>query len=317
MENKSKLASVYRELAKTYNDLAEIIGAETSNVEVKATATTVAKTTKAAAPVETKATTAAPVSTREQFDEMKYNDLKSLAKKMGLDCTGNREAITERMVKASEKVEAPVEEDESEDVSDETNDVQAQVEAAVKDMSDTEIADLLVSIEISPKGKRQALIAKLVKAVEDGKIALDGDDEESDENTDSTDNSTAEEEEESEVADYFPEDVTEARETACDELEKELKADYKKKGITDKEIAETCEAFYLEHEGYDAKLPKDEKLKMYIEATQRMIDDEGEQHEFQEPYEMNGQSACCGHYLKELENGNLYCEICGQEFETE
>lgn len=299
MENKAKArAKIYRALAQGFNDLAEI-----EELEVSAPATT--PTAKASAPA-TKATASGTLD-KAQLDAMKYNDLKSFAKKAGVDPTGTREAITERLLDVV--VEAPAEEP-SEEPAEQGVDIQAQVEAAVAEMSVEEIGDLLKDVGITPTGKRQALIAKLVKAVEEGKIAF-GDDDET-----PAEEPAEEPTEEVEVEDYFPEgEMTEARETTCNELDKELRAEYKKKGISDKEVAETCEAFYLDHEGYDSTLPKNEKLDMYIAATQRMIDDEGEQPEFKEPYEMNGQNACCGHYLKELENGNLYCEVCAQEFE--
>ena len=66
------------------------------------------------------------------------------------------------------------------------------------------------------------------------------------------------------------------------------------------------------------ELPKLKKLELYIEMFKRMIDDEGEQQDFETPYIINDTNICCGHILEELEEGKkMYCEICGQEYEVE
>ena len=301
---KNKQAEIYRNIAKGFNDLANLLeneGANTDNVPAERS-TPVNRKTGATAPEKEEKKEVKGTLSKETLDAMKYNDLKKFAKEMGVDPTGTRDAITERLL----GVEVSVEEEEDKAGEEEIVDLHAQVEEAVKDMSVEEIADLLKDVGITPTGKRQALIAKLVKAVEEGKIEWDSSEEDSEPD-----------EEEDEEEDYFPDDMTDVRAEAIGELEKELRAEYKKKKISDKEITEGCEAFYLEHEGFDKKLPKGEQLDMYIAATQRMVDDEGEQHEFQEPYEMNGIPACCGHYLKELEDGNLYCPVCSQEYEAE
>lgn len=304
-------AKIYRQIAEGFNALADAIESELS-----APATKDAPQSDKVTPINRKATAPAktPVKetasdngiTPESLEAMKYNDLKSFAKKMGVDPTGNREAITERLLALAS---APA--DTNDEGADEPEGgemtIQEQVEQATAEMSVEELGELLTSIGVSATGKRQALIAKVVKAVKDGKITFDAEDGE--ESADSAESGE-------EAENYFPEDMTDSRAENIKEIDKEIRASYKKKSLTDKDVAKFCEDFYLEHEAYDPSLPKGEKLDLYIEASQRMVDDEGEQHEFQDPYEMNGAPACCGHYLKTLEDGgNFFCEVCGQEYQ--
>lgn len=325
----NQIAEMYRKISKNFAELADLIEQE-SVVETPVTASETATKEEGKKQY-----------TEEELSSMKYNDLKSLAKKLGVDPSGTREAITERILALYAPAdEAEDEEEEEEEVKTKKSadekmsheEIAEYVEDLVKDMTDEEIADLLSEVGISPKGKRQALIAKVIKAIEDGLLEFEYDDEDEesgdvedsadkDEDTDVEDEVDEVEDseyEDSDGEDYFPEDMTDERKKACAELKKEITAEYKGKKLTDKEIKQFCSDFYLDHEGYDSSLPKDEQLDMYIQAQQRLIDDEGEQHDFQEPYELNGQNACCGHYLKELEDsGNLYCEVCGTEYETE
>jgi len=306
-----KKSEILRNIAQGLNELADIIESEGNTTAIPAEK--VSKKAEVAPPANVEEKTTSGTLSKESLDAMKYNDLKKLAKEMGVEPNGTREAITERLLGV--EVEAP-EEDGDDGAEETTVDLQSQVEEAVADLSVEEIAQMLTDVGVSPKGKRQALIAKLVKAVEEGKIEFDGDDEDSgeDEDEDSTDNDDSGEADEE---DYFPDDMTDERAEVIEALEKEIRAEYKKKGITDKEVAEACKAFYLDHEGYNSKLPKGEQLDMFVLAMQRMVDDEGEQRDIEEPYEMNGQPACCGHYLKELDSGNLFCEVCSQEYEAD
>lgn len=258
--------------------------------------------------------------TLEELEAMKYNEVKKLCKELELDTKGTKDVLVERLmteleVEVEEVEDEPeVEEEVVETEEENESNVEEQVEEAVKDMTIEEIGEVLIDVKLSAKGKRQALIARLVKAVEDGLISFEDDEEEEPE----VEEPEVEETEEVETVeeDYFPEDMTEDRKTVMTEIEKELKADLKAKDIPDKEIKELNEKFYLDHEGYESKLSKREKFEMYVEALLRLIDDEGEQHDLKETYVMNGESACCGHYLKVVDD-NFVCEVCGTEYECE
>ena len=187
--------------------------------------------------------------TEEELDGMTYNDLKKLAKTLGITAVGNRKEITakilsgevEEVVEEAEEVEKkksspkrksdsakvvkksePKEEDEEDEIEDDTDEeevdlVEQQVLDATEDMEDDEIREYLEDVGISSKGKRQSLIAKLVQAVKDGKI--DFDDADSDESEDE-DTDTEDTEEDTDVEDVT-ETMTKKRKKAylefCDE----------------------------------------------------------------------------------------------------
>ena len=125
------------------------------------------------------------------YSEMSYNDLKKLCKSRGVSAAGNREELIARLsdapaadddedeeeepVKKSTakkgKKPAPIEEDEDEDDDDDSedddsdddeDDVQSAVEAATEDMTLEELAEFCEENGLSSKGKRQALIARIV-----------------------------------------------------------------------------------------------------------------------------------------------------------
>lgn len=204
--------------------------------------------------------------------------------------------------------------------------LQDKVEAELKDYSEQEIADLLDSVGVKPVGKRQALIAKVVKAVQDGIIELEveGGEPTSDEAPSNAVNSDEEPADGEESAypsneDYNRSDeITEERAEAMRIAEKSVRTDYKTKKLTDKTIAKAVTDFYLDGEpDFDADAPAKDKLELYVDATLRMIDDEGNTVEPGEPYALNGVDACCGHYLAQVEGEDaLICEVCGNEYQS-
>ena len=156
---------------------------------------------KAKAP-ETTEEVAPKTVTREQLDGMTYNNIKKLAKEMGVSAVGNREDITARILgetAEAETEEAPVEEapakptkktkvektepEEVEVDEKEIDPLYAKVVDTVAEMSNEEIADILADIGVSAKGKREALIEKVVQAVRDGLLDFDDEDEEEVEET--------------------------------------------------------------------------------------------------------------------------------------
>ena len=123
-----------------------------------------------------------------------------MAKDKGLKANGTKAELIARINEAGgceavgEKEEAPkekksnvlpfkkkAEEVEAEEI--EEDPFIVEVREAVADLSNEEIAEALTSAGIKPSGKRESLIAKLAKAVEEGKISLpdEEDEEESDE----------------------------------------------------------------------------------------------------------------------------------------
>lgn len=296
--------------------------------------------------------------TKEILDGMTYNNLKKLAKERGVSAVGNRDDITARLLNkdTEAEVEETTEEPESkkiikfnkeeaeaeaEDI-DSNDEIYVKVEKAVEGMSNEEIADVLAECGISAKGKRQALIDKVVVAVKDGIIDLDDDDEsDTEEAEDDTkyDGEVPEELDEYDDLDDYDYDEEEAKETSSEDEEDrtndttnpDMTAARKKAIIAkDEEIRDNIESGELSRDDlveflqnfYDtddemSDVDDDELIDTYIDAVCRLIDDEGNLVEG-EAYSLNGEPACCGRVLKFVEETNSFvCEACGSEYEVE
>jgi hypothetical protein len=254
----------------------------------------------------------------EDLDTMEYNDMKALASSLGVESRCGKEELRTRLRSALNGEDTAEESEDEDTAEDEENDIQSQVEKEVADLSDAEITDILKEAGIPVKGKlkRQALIAKVVEGVESGKIDMTSDDEEEEGSEDESEGDFSEEDP------FFAEKtMTDERAEKIEALEDELRGQYKKKKLTDKQIDEFLKHFkdtpaeLLNGFEYDAKASKDDKLDSYILLQYRLVDDAGELHELEDPYEVNEQNACCGTYLAEAEG--LVCQVCGTEYGDE
>lgn len=277
--------------------------------------------------------------TEEQLNSLSYNNLKKLAKEMGIPATGSRDELTAKILNVEvtipaedEAEEAPVEEapktkatkktkpvaePEEEEYEEEVDPLEARVMEAVEDMTNEEIADILADVGVVAKGKRQSLISAVIKAVRDGKIDLD--DDESEDEEDEADAPVSEEskDEEFDVNDPENPDMTKERKTALVAHESETRDGFESGEITRKEMIEWLNEF---HGTKDAMKKKsdDEVLEEYIYCSSLLIDDEGEMPEEEGAYTVNGIPYCCGHELKYNEDNETYiCETCGAEYEAE
>jgi len=310
----NKKVELLRAIAGNLIMLANTFEAEKVEVKNEAVEVKVENPTKAVEKVEEEKEEVS--YTKEQVEEMKYSELKKVCASLDLESKGTRKDLIARLLEALNLVEEEVEEEEEPEVVDEEETeeqeetLQSKVEEATAELSVEELSDILEEVGVKPKGGRQALISKIVKAVEEGLISFD---DEEDEEIEEVETETSEETEEEEVHPYFDEEkITEERAKALEELEDELATKISKKEISKKEMKDLIKGFYLENE-LDGDI-SDEDL--YIEARLRLVDDEGEQVDLEEPYKIDETPACCGHFLKELD-GKFVCEVCGNEYEDE
>lgn len=333
----------YELLSSLRDELNAILGDATEEVE---------------APKKSKKST---TSAEDDFDSMSYNDLKKMCKAKGLSAAGNREELIARLngeddseeeekepvkkptAKKPAKKTAPVEEEDDddsdedegddsddEDDDDDGEDVQSAVEAATEDMSLEELAEFCEDNGLSSKGKRQALIARIVKAVEAGDIELFDEDEEEDEEEEDekpskksgSKKSSKKKEEEDDEDDEDGEDEegepTAERVAALKAYKKDTKSQFKNGELERDDLIEFLCDF---HEDKDKKAYKkmsdDEVLDAYIEASSNLINDEGEIVE-EGAYTVNGVPFCCGRPLVYNEDeGQYVCEHCGEEYEAD
>lgn len=276
--------------------------------------------------------------TYDELMDMPYNDMKKYAKSVGVTAMGSREKIINDILKTygveapdeededeeetpkkkapagrkapAGKKTAPVEEDEDEDEEDE---VTTAVNEAVKDMEDSEIAELLKQAGLPSKGKRTALIARVIKGVKEEVIDLDGDEEDEDEEEDAGDNIY------DSLNDYENnEDIPKERAAAIKKFEVACNKKVKAKTLKVAMIKKALNTYY----GDEADLSdaSDEELvSAYIDMKCRFIDDEGDNYDgTEDAYYVNGMLACHGFICEESEDGSsLVCPVCGAEYENE
>lgn len=285
------------------------------------------------------------IYTKEALDGKKYNELKKIAKEVGVSAKGDRETLIDNILGASEQIEEDFDEDDEEettleDVEDEDDtdeddgeeeDVEAEpiddeeslaeeIEDRVSEMETEEIADLLVEAGISAKGKRQALINKLIKAVQDGAIAINGkdEDEEEPEDDDYEDDDYEDEGDEEDVNDLSNPNIKPARKKALKALKSMLEKKYndgKLKAVT---MKKALKAYYDESADEIDDMDNDELFDAYLQLKMLFIDDEGDEVEEGAPYTLNGEPYCCGQPLQYNEEDDTFiCEICGGEYESE
>lgn len=292
-----------------------------------------------------------PEYTKETLSEMSYNDLKKTCKALGISAVGGREEITNRILehvsgetedeedekslrvidggkkdakpakkgkKATPKKEEPVEDEEDEEEpaeDEEEDDIVEQVKDAVSEMSNEEIADLLSENGLRAKGKREALIAEVIKGVREGVIDFEYADEE--------DEAESEEETEDDAeyyADFITEDMTEEREQAVKIKIDEIMESIDSETITEDQLKEWyIESFEPSKKELKA-LTMEDFIRAYIETEMAFIDDEGESHqpEEEEPYVIGGEYYCCGEPMTYSKKNHEYtCECCGATYEED
>ena len=280
--------------------------------------------------------------TEEQLNSLSYNNLKKLAKDMGILATGARDELTQKILNAEVSAPAPeVEEEEpvkdekkspvkktpakvsknpepveeeEEDDEEEEDPIVAKVNEAVADMTNEEIADVLADAGVRAKGKREALISAVIKAVHDGKIDLDDDEESEGEETEDE----SAEEEGYDVNDTNNPDMTKERKAAIEAHESETRASFDEGDLTRKDMVAWLNEFHGTKDTMKKKSDED-ILSEYIYCSCLLINDEGEFPEDEGgAYTVNGIPYCCGHELAFDEENNTYiCETCGNEYEAE
>ena len=299
------------------------------------------------------------------LESLSIAELRKMAKELGLDTKGKKVDIIARIEALNEPVEENVEEvveevietpeveevevddvedevlieDEDEDdaeeeyeeeEADEDDEEPSELEllkAELEDYSLEELKEVLESVELSTKGKKQALISRIIQAVEDGIIAY-GDDEEEIEVEDDLDElvtdedeieveEVTDEEESDDEEDYEDEEEEEeltVREQAQAEIEERILEDYENGDLTDKQITKFLNEY---SNGTFKTVNKKRSLNKYIEIMTELVDEDGDVVELGEPYYVGDDVAfCCGAELKEVD-GDFYCEICGNEYEGE
>lgn len=347
----------------------------------------------------------------EDLNSKTLKELKDLAKELGVSTKGSKSTIIGRILEAQDNVEEVVEEpeenilteEEVEEFEEATETVEENpLEAQLNEMSVEELADILAEVGISTKGKKQSLIAKVLKAVEEGKIEL-ADEEDADEEEEVVEetveeveepvNDTIEETEDDEegieleeILDSLGtkelkdlakelgikvvlkdkkasliekitnfEDDNKLMEVliekdiivATDEEEVEEDVDTEEEFVVEgsdvrieavenkfadlmehiengeiemSEVKEFLEEYYADNKSELKKIEamtEEDLANKYCWIQANLIDDEGQEVDFEEPYMVGDKPYCCGIPMKKLNETTYVCEIDGEEVELE
>lgn len=223
-------------------------------------------------------------------------------------------------------------------------------EQAEKIASDTEIEDIIEALaDVDVKATKKNAIEKLAQALRDGLIEVDDDDEDEDEDVDEDDveeddsdeaEDDSEEDEDSDDDDdedgedfnadtYFPEvdphglndpdTMSDERRQAVHDKNEEIIEAYSNGELTLDAINDFFSEYATEEDMELIDTDNDlEVLALYIALNDRLIDNDGDEHEKEDPYEVGEHDMCCGHELKYVKKTKKYiCEVCGAEYEAE
>lgn len=347
----------------------------------------------------------------EDLNSKTLKELKDLAKELGVSTKGSKSTIIGRILEAQDNVEEVVEEPEENILTEEEVEEfeeatetgeENPLEAQLNEMSVEELADILAEVGISTKGKKQSLIAKVLKAVEEGKIEL-ADEEDADEEEEVVEetveeveepvNDTIEETEDDEegieleeILDSLGtkelkdlakelgikvvlkdkkasliekitnfEDDNKLMEVliekdiivATDEEEVEEDVDTEEEFVVEgsdvrieavenkfadlmehiengeiemSEVKEFLEEYYADNKSELKKIEamtEEDLANKYCWIQANLIDDEGQEVDFEEPYMVGDKPYCCGIPMKKLNETTYVCEIDGEEVELE
>lgn len=276
--------------------------------------------------------------TAEQLNSMKYNEFKKVAASLGVKCTGTRDEIMSRIVGgvsevvaevAEEPVEKPVEVEETVEEEPEEDEFD---HLAHEIADETGVEDTIEALkDVGIKANKTNYVAKLADALRQGLIEVD-DEEEEEETTEEEPVSEVEETEDEGVSaeSYFseydpdglndPDKMTKKRHKAVVEKMQEILDSFDNDELDEDTVDKFLEEYATEDEIGLLNDPEDlvEKLSLYMELNKRFIDNDGVDHDDEEPYEVNAENVCCGHVLKYSDDTKVYvCEICGAEYEAE
>jgi hypothetical protein len=100
-------------------------------------------------------------------------------------------------------------------------------------------------------------------------------------------------------------------------IEKDIRDRYKSGKLKDSHIKKFLTNYYDGSPYFDCPTgcKSNCQLDCYIDIHTALVDDDEDVNEFKTPYVRDGEHHCCGMKMGELESGNIYCTVCGNEYE--
>lgn len=199
---------------------------------------------------------------------------------------------------------------------------------------DTPVEEIISALaDVGVKATKKNAVTMLADALRKGLIEADDDDESDEADAEEEDTPAADTESADEGEDDTnytpeydpsglndPENMTDARHEAVAALVDDILTKFSEGKLTADKMVKFLESNCAQEELDLLEDPDDEDalVNFYIEVKKRFVDDEGETHKSEEPYELNGKDVCCGRVLKHnKKSGKYICEVCGAEYEAE
>ena len=191
---------------------------------------------------------------------------------------------------------------------------------------DTPVEDIIFALaEVNVKATKKNYLEKLAYALREGLL------EPEDEGEAEAEANTAVEPEDDEDETHYttaydpegyndPASMSDERREAVSTLVDEILTDYSEGKLTAEDMTKFLEENCTEEECalLEDSEDEDELVNFYIEMKKRFIDNDGDAHENEDPYELGESDFCCGHPLKHnRKSGKYICEMCGNEYEAE
>lgn len=309
---------------------------------VKESKTTEEKVVKKSTPKKESAPVEVDGDLAEKLEGMKFNELKKYAASVGVDAKGKREDIIARILGAdtTSTEEEPVEEksnvtpiskgkkaEKKEDKFDE------QAKEFLKEMEVKDVIDALDDVGV--KADEKNVQEKLAYALREGLIEAGDDEDEDTEDEDTEEKGSIEipddedeEEEEIDGETYFseyddgtndPSKMSKKRKKAVVKLQEEKLQEIEDEKLSMDDIVDFLSENVTEEEAENIDTDDEESvIGNYLELVKRLVDDDGELHAPNDPYEIGGENYCCGHKLNyDKKTGKYTCAICGEEYDSE
>lgn len=219
--------------------------------------------------------------TAESLAEMDVEEVREIAKGLGIKVTkfSKADKLIPQILEALE-----------EDGEDDEETIAGEL--GLDEMDEEELAEILEEYELSTTGKKQALISRIVKAVQDGVIA---------------------------VGEWIPEKSVTNKEVFESEVYKSVRPTFLSqygRTLKDSHIKNFLKNYYDGNPLAPVNgNSKKDMLESYITIHENLVGDDLQKHELSEVYELHGRKHCCGKLLTSgVRKGYQLCEVCGTEY---
>ena len=113
---------------------------------------------------------------------------------------------------------------------------------------------------------------------------------------------------------------SEERIAKVEELYERYLTEYEEGSISDKDVQDFLKDYYNESNEYQQIVEtytNEEMAEHYALLHAQLVDDEGEEYDWGEPYIVDDEYWCSGKPMKQLDENTLFDEVTGEQFSLE